>query len=70
MWKKIENLPEKYTKTRKMFVVKAVDILPTPNSVLKYTSDPSAVFLVSGEYARWPHEFSPTHFYELPEDYE
>ena len=70
MWKKIENLPEEYQDSTKMFVVKAIDILPCVYSHSNYTSDPYTVWRMNGEYHRWPHEFLPTHYCELPDEVE
>lgn len=71
MWKKIENLPEIYNTSRKIFVVKAIDIIPPRCNVLGlYTTDPYCVWKEGSEYVRWPHPFPPTHFFELPVDKE
>lgn len=48
MWKKIENLPEEYQDSTKMFVVKAIDILPCWDSSFKYTTDPYIVWRTNG----------------------
>lgn len=68
MWKKIENLPEKYTNSHKMFVVKGIDIPRT--GWFKYTTDPYCVWYEKGKFVRWPHKFPPTHYCDLPEDVE
>ena len=70
MWKKIENLPEEYKDSVKMFVVRAIDILPYVDSPFKYTTDPYAVWRMNGEYHRWPHKFPPTQYCELPDEVE
>ena len=68
---KIENLPEVYNTGRKMFVVRAIDIIPPGCSGLSlYTTDAYCVWLENGEYARWPHPFPPTHFSKLPTEKE
>ena len=70
MWKKIENLPEEYQDSTKMFVVKAINILPFRYSPFKYTTDPYTVWRTNGKYHRWPYKFLPTHYCELPDDVE
>lgn len=71
MWKKIENLPEQYMYSKKMFVAKAIDIPPFEGSPYKYTTDPYCVWLfIDGNYSRWPHAFPPTHYCELSEEVE
>lgn len=67
-WKPISQLPKKYFTTKKMFVVKAIDVYIGEEVDWKYTSDPYCVWREpSGRFARWPHPFQPTHFMELPE---
>lgn len=69
MWKKIENLPEKYRNSHKMFVVKGIDIPEI--GCFKYTTDSYCVWWDGdGVCGRWPHPFRPTHFCELPEEVE
>ena len=70
MWKKIENLPEEYQDSAKMFVAKAIDILPCWDSSFKYTTDPYTVWRTNGEYHCWPHKFLPTHYCEFPDEVE
>lgn len=70
MWKKIENLPEKYRNSHKMFVVKGINVVH-PKGVVSYTTDPYCVWWDGDRVCgRWPHAFPPTHFCELPEDVE
>lgn len=67
-WLKLDfnNLPE----DKKMFVVKAINVLPHEDSLNVYTSDEYCVWLQNGEFKRWPHSFKPTHYLMLPEEYE
>lgn len=69
-WLKIENLPEHYKKTNRMFIVKAIDIFPSETSVFKYTTDPYCVWFGDGTFIRWPHKFPPTHYAILPDEVE
>lgn len=66
MWQEIEFLPEDYNNSKRMFVVKGVG-LPL-GSLKNYDTDPYCVWKMSGEdhYARWPFEYPPTHFMEIP----
>lgn len=73
MFQKIENLPESIKTSRKMFVVIAKDIKPFPSYTSLYTTDPCCVWWDSyDDYVceRWPHEFPPTHFMLLSEEFE
>lgn len=65
-WLPIKDLPVEYENTRKMFVVKGIDI-PMDNG-RKYQTDPYCVWFNPSDqtYVRWPHHFDPTHFIELP----
>jgi len=66
MWKPISELPATYGLTNKMFVVKAIKVSIGDGVV--YTSDPYCVWItLGGKMPRWPHEFEPTHFCELPD---
>ncbi len=67
MWQEIEFLPELYSSSKRMFVVKGVG-LPL-GSAQNYNTDPYCVWKMTGDnhYARWPFEYPPTHFMELPE---
>jgi hypothetical protein len=67
MWQEIEFLPELYSGSKRMFVVKGVG-LPL-GSANNYSTDPYCVWKMTGDnhYARWPFEYPPTHFMELPE---
>lgn len=67
MWQKIEFLPELYNNSKRMFVVKGVG-LPLGSS-RNYNTDPYCVWKTPGDnrYVRWPFDYPPTHFMELPE---
>ena len=60
-WQPIETAPKE---TTQMFVVVAfgAKVGATP-----YNSDPWCVWHQRGEFVRWPHKFSPTHWMQLPE---
>ena len=60
-WLPIETAPKE---TTQMFVVVAfgAKVGATP-----YNSDPWCVWHQRGEFVRWPHKFSPTHWMPLPE---
>ena len=60
-WHPIETAPKE---TTQMFVVVAfgAKVGATP-----YNSDPWCVWHQRGEFVRWPHKFSPTHWMPLPE---
>ena len=60
-WQPIETAPKE---TTQMFVVVAfgAKVGATP-----YNSDPWCVWHQRGEFVRWPHKFSPTHWMPLPE---
>jgi hypothetical protein len=63
-WQPIETAP---TSGREMFVVRAFNV-PVTISGPPYTSDPYCVWIddTSGDFARWPHKFPPTHWIPLP----
>lgn len=62
-WKPIEEAPV----SRKMIVVKAINTENSP-STFPYTTDPYCVWQEQkGHFVRWPHDFAPTHYCELPE---
>ena len=63
-WLPIASLPTIYKTTKRMFVVIGIDI--PVGSVKSYTSDPYCVWVDGNTFARWPHDFAPTHFCELP----
>ena len=69
-WMKIENLPDLYKTSRRMFIVKAFSVFPTEQSVMPYTTDPYCVWYENGDFVRWPHKFTPTHYAILPEERE
>ena len=60
-WLPIETLS---TRDKKMFVVIAIqaDI----GTMFAYTSDPYCVWKEGDKFIRWPHDFPPTHYCELP----
>ena len=60
-WLPIATAPKE---TTQMFVVVAfgAKVGATP-----YNSDPWCVWHQRGEFVRWPHKFSPTHWMPLPE---
>lgn len=63
VWLPIDSAP--YTK--EMFVVKAFNVVNGFTGGLPYTSDPWCVWLEKdGSFARWPHNFKPTHWLKLP----
>lgn len=68
-WEKLDNLPNEFCKgSKKMFVVKGIDVKLTSGQ--SYTTDPYCVWVQpNGTLARWPHQFEPTHFCPLPENY-
>lgn len=71
MWKKIENIPYQLITGNKMIVVKAINIKPHEGFNGLYTSDPYCVWIQrDGTLARWPHEYKPTHYMEIPSEYE
>lgn len=60
-WQPIETAP---SEGRELFVVRAFNV--RVGDVL-YTSDPWCVWRCrDGGFARWPHEFAPTHWCLLP----
>ncbi|ANA49298.1 hypothetical protein PMW_173 [Pseudomonas phage phiPMW] len=65
-WRPIEELPDVYRTTRRMFVVRGE--LPYGKDQI-YKTDPYCVWLSRNntEYLRWPHDLPPTEFMELPE---
>lgn len=69
LWKPIENLPPYYNRSPKMFVVIAKDVEIYNGQ--RYTTDPYCVWLNEGDIChRWPHLFQPTHYCELPSNFE
>ena len=67
-WKKIEELPEEYKNSHKMFVVIGIDVCPVSPGH-KYTTDPVCVWYDKHKefnFERWDWHFPPTHFCELP----
>ena len=63
MWRPISEAPKN---TKKMFVVRASNVF-VGSGRTKYTTDPYCVWTEDGEFVRWPHNFPPTEFMELPE---
>lgn len=72
MFKKIETLPKELRHSRKMFLAIAKDVVPFDGyNGAPYTTDPYCVWWEGNDqYARWPHQFPPTHFMLIPEQYE
>jgi len=63
-WQPIETAPKD---DRRMFVVQGFNVPPTPQSIAGYTTDPYCVWRADdGSFARWPHQFPPTHWMPLP----
>lgn len=63
-WQPIDRLPETYKSNKRMFVVIGIGI--QVGSVKNYTTDPYCVWCEGDGFVRWPHDFMPTHFFELP----
>lgn len=62
-WLPIEKAPT----GKEMFVVRAFNVCVESSGVKMYTTDPYAVWRQEdGSFARWPHNFPPTHFCRLP----
>jgi|694.fasta_scaffold80050_6 hypothetical protein len=65
-WLPIETAP-KVGKPYKMFGLIAKDVVVSSGGV-PYTTDPYYVWRDNhGCFARWPHEFPPTHWHPMPE---
>ena len=65
-WLPIETAPTK-DEGRGMFVVRAFNVANGFTGGLPYTSDPWCVWrCLDGGFARWPHNFAPTHWMPLP----
>lgn len=60
-WKPIATAPRNQ---KEMFIVKGLDV---DMKGFSYTTDPWAVWADEGNFVRWPHAFSPTHWMPLPE---
>lgn len=61
-WQPIETAPQ----GREMFVVKAFNVSNGFTGGKPYTSDPWCVWHDEpGKFARWPHNFAPTHWMKL-----
>ena len=67
-WLPIETAPH-YEKPCVMFVVVAIDQKIGKRTRRNfYTTDPYCVWRENdGSFARWPHSFSPTHWFPLPD---
>ena len=66
-WKPIEQSLQ-YKGSKKMFVVIAINVSNGFTGGKPYTTDPYCVWYEKdGSFARWPHNFNPTHCYFLPE---
>lgn len=64
-YRPISQLPETYKSEKRMFVVIGIGVPMGSNR--NYTTDPYCVWLnEDGTFSRWPHDFEPTHFMELP----
>lgn len=60
-WLPIDTAPKE---GRTMFVVRSFHVEIGP---IRYTSDPYCVWRRKDmTYARWPHDFQPTHWMPLP----
>lgn len=65
-WKPMTDLPAEYGLTKRMFVVKGFNVMLDTGQI--YTTDPYCVWItIGGKMPRWPHDFEPTHFIEIPE---
>lgn len=65
-WQPIETAP---AGTKEMFVVQAFRVRNCFTGGQEYTSDPWCVWREqTGGFARWPHNFPPTHWAPLPVD--
>ena len=62
-WQPIETAPKD---TREMFVVRAFFVRNGFTGGIEYTSDPWCVWWDGDGFARWPHNFPPTHWTSLP----
>lgn len=62
-WQPIETAPKD---GREMFVVRAFDVDPNGRGIQKYTTDAYCVWREGDKFARWPHNFPPTHWVALP----
>jgi hypothetical protein len=63
-WQPIDTAPRG---TREMFVVRAFDVCNGFTGERRYTSDPYCVWRDDkDDFARWPHNFAPTHWLPLP----
>lgn len=64
-WRPIEDLPKDMG--MKMFVAKAINVCNGFTGGKPYSSDPWCVWQeLKGTFARWNHNFPPTHFLLLP----
>ena len=59
------SLKEKMPEFKKIVVFKAFDVDVGVGSL--YTTDPYCGWIQGQEFVRWPHQFPPTHYAELPE---
>jgi hypothetical protein len=67
-WLPIETAP-KIRIPFPMFAVIAKDVIVSPSRI-PYTTDPYYVWRESnGKFARWPHEFPPTHWHPMPTNF-
>lgn len=63
IWKTIDSCP----KDRTMFVAIGVTAGNGFTGGRPYKTDPYCVWFEDGEFCRWPHNWKPTHWLELPE---
>lgn len=60
-WRDIESAPI----GREMFVVRGFSVEGVASGL--YTTDPYCVWRDGDTFARWPHQFPPTHWMPIPE---
>lgn len=64
-WLPIESV--RHNEADNMFVVIGIDVCNGSTGGRKYTTDPCCVWLEpNGSFARWGHNFPPTHWMPLP----
>jgi len=63
-WQPIKTAPKE---GKTMFVVRGFNVTNINSHVRNYTTDPYCVWPEKdGGWARWPHNFPPTHWMPLP----
>lgn len=66
-WLPLSELPAEYGLTNRMLTVKGFNV--DVGNGKRYTTDPYCVWITkAGTMPRWPHDFEPTHFIEIPKD--